>query len=118
MFRNYSIIIYFQRDGKKENDDVVKILPSSERPGLYTITMEDKPSKVTRNANVDAQYLHIYFRSLLALIEADRSPYEKIQFSFPMMPSIILEHNDLMDEKPNLMNQLRTTLQTWMYNRF
>ncbi len=117
MFSNYSIIIYFQRDGNKENDDLVKILPS-DRSGLYTIILEDKPSKVTRRAYVDAQYLHIYFRSLLALIEADRSPYEKIQFSFPMMPPIILEHNDLMDEKPNLMNQLRVTLHTWMNNRY
>lgn len=117
MFRDYSMIIYFQRDGNKDNDDLVRILPSK-MPGLYTITMEDKPSKVTRQANVDAQYLHIYFRSLLGLIEADRSPYEKIQFSFPMMPSIILEHNDLLDEKANLMNQFRVTLHTWFNNRF
>ena len=115
MFSNYSIIIYFQRDGNKENDDLVKIFPSKQ-PGLYTITMEDKPSKVTRNANVDAQFLHIYFRSLLALIEADRYPYEKIQFSFPLMPAIILEHNDLLDEKQNLMNQFRVSLHSWFNN--
>lgn len=108
------INIHFQRDVlDAKKDDIVMINKSKTKNGYYTVTLKNVEAGMRILGDMDRATLFTYLVSMFSLIESDRQPFLKVQFTFPLMPPILLEHNDLLDEKINILKQLKVTLAVW-----
>ncbi len=108
------INIHFQRDAMDaKKDDIVIINKSKTKNGYYTVTLKNVEAGMRIAGDMDRASLFTYLASMFALIESDRQPFLKVQFTFPLIPPVLLEHNDLLDEKTNILKQLKVTLSVW-----
>lgn len=107
------ITIFFIRSmERKKPDDTVNI---SEGPDGYTYVYRDGETKANHVLKCLGQEDVIKrVSNTLRMLAIDADPFEKVQFTFPMMPSITVEHKNLDAYTRELIYEsIETTMEDW-----
>lgn len=110
----YALTIHFTRDGKKSNDDTVKI-SKGENDYTLSVTMYDAVTEKKYKTVIPKKSLHKYVNSLLTLSKYDSEPFEQVQISAPYYPCFIFNIPDLMNTnvRVSIDSLLSVSLETW-----
>ncbi len=109
-------ILFILKDGKR--DDVIKFWPAPNLIEHYIV--EFTPSDLTKSKykfSFNQQELKLYIQSLLDLLRYDNEPFDDIQLTTKMIPSVIFSIADLDRThirgliEYNIMNALDTPIE-------
>ncbi len=119
-----SIMIHFIRKDTIPNptgldmDDKVIITPTgSEEEYIVKTTFSaiQYPSRVPKETASVMKAFDIvtYIASMIELVRLDNIPFESVQFDFPNIPSILIDHSNLINAKDTVIQLLDVTLRNW-----
>ncbi len=109
-------ILFILKDGKR--DDVIRFWPAPHLIEHYIV--EFTPSDLTKSKykfSLNQQELKLYIQSLLDLLRYDNEPFDDIQLTTKMIPSVIFSIADLDRThirgliEYNIMNALDTPIE-------
>lgn len=95
----FSIYLIEKEDAfhtKKNNDIVIKIIPSDSNCDTYTISYIDKSNRLKHSIKyVCADFVYRYLKQLITNILTDNLPCHAVQINPPALPSVYLTAENL-----------------------
>lgn len=90
--------LYIQRaTGGRANDDVIKVYETTENTDLYRIVYSTPEVKKDSQFHMGCHVASQYFGDLLKSLTYDTEPFEYVQLSTAIHPSVIYHVSDLDD---------------------
>lgn len=98
-----------------EKDDIITVRQNLSRD--FVVTYTDKQCSVRYSFIASRDNLIDYFWSVFDFLHIDEEPYEKVQISSPVHPTVILGLNNLARNKVNtVMRTLRQLFNNWPHS--
>lgn len=113
------ILLRFIRNckDKASNDDVIRIVPSSNPNATdsYTVVFTDGEADTkARSHNFTQAEVVRYLSNALRLVELDESPYQTVQVILPNMPMVLISPGNLTSQTRDLIyDSVETTMRHW-----
>jgi hypothetical protein len=106
-------------------DDVLSIKPQWQQSNdevqtkMYEVKMTYAPEttaaakKYSTTSMLSGYDIMFYLRSVLNLITYDADPYKLVQIDLPMMPSVMIELDDLADVMGHIEQMVEVLMRSW-----
>ncbi len=114
----YSMTVRFIRAedvaGSGKHDDRATI--TNHDGDVYNLSFHhnDGKKKITKEMLLDYDGVISWFNRTLRFVDADYVPYARYQFDFPMMPSIMIAHQELHHHHKVIMSAVRFHMNYWI----
>ena len=114
----YSMTVRFIRAedvaGSGKHDDRATITNCDGDVYRLTFHHNDGKKKISKEMLLDYDGVIGWFNRTLRFVDADYVPYARYQFDFPMMPSIMIAHQELHHHHKVIMSAVRFHMDYWV----
>ena len=115
---NYSMTVRFIRAedvaGSGKHDDRAVITNADGDVYNLTFHHSDGKKRISKEMLLDYDGVITWFNRTLRFVDADYVPYARYQFDFPMMPSIMIAHQELHHHHKVIMSAVRFHMNYWI----
>lgn len=95
-------------DARGDHDDVIRLKPNPRDEDSYILDYTEARTYKKHTIRGDDDYIMEYIQHLFDVLCVDSEPFASVQFSFPGLPSTLIEMDDL--KQPRIKRQMRGTL--------
>ena len=110
------ITIRFIRKGESPNTDA-KVVIHNVGEDLYSLSFTDGYSEVrrTHSAILNDRNLFRWLRITLRLLEHDSDPFDSVQMDLPIMPSFMVDIDNICDAYHTILDMVEFHLDNWTH---
>ena len=95
-----SLTFHFQKDSSKAGkDDVLTVRPYAADDGWVSLIYRDREANVKNVCYMKEGGFMLYMENLLKSMKFDDAPYQFVQVTAPLHPSLLLKVSDLADDE-------------------
>jgi hypothetical protein len=99
-------------DGKNDDRAVITGLDDDVYQLAYHFG-DCKKKQIVKEALLDQKGVVCWFNRVLHFVDADYAPFAGYQFDFPLMPSVLIAHQELHHHHPTILAAVKFHLENW-----